>query len=65
MTDRFPHPYTLDEGIEFVKFCKKHQPAHVLAIEVEGEFVGAVGVHPQEDVYHKNAELGYWVAKHL
>ena len=34
-----------------------------MAIDLEGEAIGAVGVHPQEDVYCKNAELGYWLAE--
>ena len=33
--------------------------------EVDGEFVGGIGVHPQDDIQRLNAELGYWLAEHL
>ncbi|WP_394802161.1 GNAT family N-acetyltransferase [Pontibacter ruber] len=38
-------------------------PPHILAIEVNGEAAGGIGLHPQPDIYRKNAELGYWLAE--
>ena len=40
-----------------------HHPVRIYAIEVNGEASGGIGVHPQEDVYCRNAELGYWLAE--
>lgn len=63
MTDQFPHPYTEDSGKAFITFASKDTPIHLFAIEVEGKAVGGIGIHPQQDIYQKNAELGYWLAE--
>ncbi|MBK9599021.1 MAG: GNAT family N-acetyltransferase [Flavobacteriales bacterium] len=63
LTDAFPHPYTSEHGKAFLQRFMAQDPPLVLAIDVGGEAVGAVGVHPQSDVYRRNAELGYWIAK--
>ena len=63
MTDGFPHPYTEDKGRAFIAFSTKDDPIHIFAIDVTGEAVGGIGIHPQADVQRKNAELGYWLAE--
>ena len=63
MTDKFPHPYTQDDGKAFIAFATKDDPIHIFAIEVDGKAVGGIGIHPQDDVHRKNAELGYWLAE--
>jgi [ribosomal protein S5]-alanine N-acetyltransferase len=63
MTDQFPHPYTYDHGRNFIGFATSKTPSKVFAIEVNGEAVGGIGIHPQSDIQRKNAELGYWLAE--
>ena len=63
MTDRFPHPYTVSDAQSFIEFANRDQPVHIFAIDINGEAVGGIGIHPQEDVFRKNAELGYWLAE--
>ena len=63
LMDTFPHPYTEDDGKAFLQRFMANDPQLVLAIEVDGEAAGAVGIHPQGDVYRRNAELGYWLAE--
>ena len=63
MMDQFPYPYTTEAGIKFIEFATKDQPIHIFAIEIEGKAVGGIGLHLQEDVRKKNAELGYWLAE--
>lgn len=63
LTDQFPHPYTLDNANAFIAFATKDDPMHIFAIEVNGEAAGGIGIHPQADIYRKNAELGYWLAQ--
>lgn len=63
MTDMFPHPFTLDRANGFIKMASSGDPIRIRAIEIEGEIAGAIGVHPQEDIFCKNAELGYWLAQ--
>jgi [ribosomal protein S5]-alanine N-acetyltransferase len=63
MTDLFPHPYTVEKGREFIEYAAKGNPPNILAIEVNGKAAGGIGIHPQSDIYRKNAELGYWLAE--
>ena len=63
MTDQFPHPYTIEKGKAFIEFASKESPVHIFAIEVNGQAVGGIGIHPQSDIYSRNAELGYWLAE--
>jgi RimJ/RimL family protein N-acetyltransferase len=63
MTDTFPHPYSPENGKNFIEFATKDNPIHIFAIEVNGEAAGGIGIHPQQDIMRKNAELGYWLAE--
>jgi len=38
-------------------------PPSVLAIDLDGEAIGGIGVHPQLDVHCKNAEIGYFIGE--
>jgi [ribosomal protein S5]-alanine N-acetyltransferase len=62
MTDGFPHPYTAENGKAFIEMAIQ-EPIHIFAIDVNGEAVGGIGIHPQSDIHRKNAELGYWLAE--
>lgn len=63
LTDAFPHPYTVDHAKAFIAMATQDDPVHIFAIDVNGEAVGAIGLHPQKDIMCKNAELGYWLAE--
>jgi ribosomal-protein-alanine N-acetyltransferase len=63
MTDGFPHPYRLEDAERFIRFASSHEPRRLFAVISDGELAGGIGVHPQEDIWRKNAELGYWVAQ--
>jgi ribosomal-protein-alanine N-acetyltransferase len=63
MTDKFPFPYGEENGKAFINFATKDEPIHIFAIEIDGQAVGGIGIHPQEDIHRKNAELGYWLAE--
>lgn len=63
LTNKFPHPYTEESGKGFIEFTQSANPPHVLAIDLAGEFVGAIGVHQKDDIECKNAEMGYWLAE--
>jgi [ribosomal protein S5]-alanine N-acetyltransferase len=59
LTDKFPHPYSIQDAHSFIAFANKNSPFLIFAIEVNGEAIGGVGLHPQEDIMRKNAMLGY------
>lgn len=63
LTDKFPFPYTEEHGKTFIEFASKGNPIHIFAIEIEGRAAGGIGIHPQDDIHRKNAELGYWLAE--
>ncbi len=63
MTDKFPFPYNKVDGKAFIEFATKDNPIHIFAIDIDGKAVGGIGIHPQDDIYRKNAELGYWLAE--
>ena len=63
LTNKFPHPYTEENGKFFIHMATKHDPPNILAIDIKGEAVGGIGIHPQDDIMCKNAELGYWLAE--
>lgn len=63
LTDKFPHPYSKENGKMFIEMASKNDPVNIFAIDINGEACGGIGIHPQEDVQRKNAELGYWLAE--
>lgn len=63
MSDGFPSPYTHEKGIRFIENAMNANPLRIFAISFEGEAVGGIGIHPQDDIHHRNAELGYWLGE--
>ena len=63
LTDKFPFPYTEENGKSFIDFATKDDPIHIFAIDIDGQSVGGIGIHPQDDIHKRNAELGYWLAE--
>lgn len=63
LTNKFPHPYTKESGKGFIQFANTNTPPHIMAIEIDGALAGGVGIHPLDDIFCKNAEMGYWLAE--
>jgi [ribosomal protein S5]-alanine N-acetyltransferase len=63
LTNQFPHPYTKESGEGFIAMTLQHSPTRIFCIDYNGEAIGAIGIHPQLDIFCKNAELGYWLAE--
>lgn len=62
LTDSFPNPYTREAGVQFIETVSLYSPQLVFAISMNNEIIGSIGIHPQNDIYRNNAELGYWLA---
>lgn len=62
LTDLFPHPYTEEDGRKFLEEAMKPVPLR-RCIEVDDECIGAIGLHPKQDLWRYNMELGYWLAR--
>lgn len=63
LRDDFPHPYTLEDAEQFITNAQAANPTLRFCIEKNGVYVGNIGIHPQQDVYQKNAEIGYFIGE--
>ncbi len=63
LRDVFPHPYTDEDGVQFINVVSEQDPRQVLAIDIEGRSIGSIGINLLTDIHKKNAELGYWVGE--
>lgn len=63
VSDRFPHPYTREDGLAFLegRVVDFRQPA--FAIEIEGEARGGIGARTGAGERRHCAELGYWLGR--
>jgi len=59
--DRFPHPYTVEHAREWIGSSSAADPTTDLAIVVDGEAVGGIGLVLGEDISRVSAEVGYWL----
>ena len=57
----FPYPYTSKDAEEYIYFCLNAQDAFVLAIDINHEAVGSIGVQYIQFVGKSTWELGYWL----
>lgn len=63
LTDKFPYPYTENDGLSFIKYASEEKSNIIFAIDINGKACGGIGLHPQADIHKKNAELGYWLGE--
>lgn len=61
--ERFPHPYSLDDAQLFISYALHGSGERTLAIEINGEACGGLGVTQGEGVERHSAELGYWLGR--
>ncbi len=63
MSDRFPHPYTLDIAEHWVARGHLEFGGDNWAIAFHDEAVGGCGIHQEAAQFRCNAELGWWLAQ--
>ena len=64
LRDRFPYPYTRRDGRGFLAIAASAgSDSTKLAIDVDGEAVGGIGVILGTDIERFSAELGYWLGE--
>lgn len=64
LRDRFPHPYTIQNAHAFLRYATTEGRSN-LAIEVDGEAVGAIGYVSGTDIERFSAEIGYWLGRQV
>jgi RimJ/RimL family protein N-acetyltransferase len=63
LKDRFPFPYTAADATAWIAHASGHMPIVTFAIVVDGEAVGGTGIELGADVFHRSAEIGYWLGE--
>lgn len=63
--DIFPFPYTEEDAKNFIDYATTTKTEIILAIDVNGKAVGAIGLHLKNDVFKLNGEIGYWLGAGL
>ena len=63
LRDGFPYPYTLGDAENWLENVVENREDLILAIEVDGEAAGGIGVYHLKDVYRYNGEIGYWLSE--
>ena len=63
VSDRFPFPYTRQDGENFLSGRVIDLSDPVFAIEIEGEACGGIGAHPGKGERAHSAEFGYWLGR--
>jgi len=61
MRNRFPNPYSLEDGRAFIAAARERQPESFFAIDIGGSAVGGIGYTLHDDVERIAAEIGYWL----
>jgi [ribosomal protein S5]-alanine N-acetyltransferase len=61
LRDAMPHPYSLQDAVDWLGRNLEQDPVSMFAIECEGEAIGGISLVPGTDIERRSAELGYWV----
>jgi len=62
LSDAFPHPYTDEHGRAFLMEATQRIPFR-RCIDIDGEACGAIGLHPRQDLWRRNMEVGFWLGR--
>ena len=63
LRDSFPHPFSLNDAINWISMNNAFQKPLNLAITVDDRVVGGIGILQQTDIYRLNGEIGYWLGE--
>ncbi|NUM53580.1 MAG: GNAT family N-acetyltransferase [Candidatus Hydrogenedentes bacterium] len=64
LSDRFPHPYTLDVAREWIELRANDTPPYAnFCITVGDEAIGATGFDVLSDIHRIVARAGYWLGE--
>ena len=63
LRDRFPFPYTVEDGREWLAAAAQQDPEANFVIATRVELIGTIGLNLGDDVYRHSAEVGYWIAE--
>ncbi len=61
MADAFPHPYTVDDAVDWLAKASDDEPPLNFAVIVGGELAGGGGCNLKSDINAGSAEIGWWL----
>lgn len=64
LSERIPYPYTDDHAAYFIDMAnREEEEGHGIfrGIEVDGRLVGVISAEGKQDVYSRDAEVGYYL----
>jgi RimJ/RimL family protein N-acetyltransferase len=62
LRDAFPFPYTYKDAENWIAFTEKNNnPIRFFAIICNDKLIGSIGIVFKDDIYCKNAEIGYYI----
>ena len=63
LRDQMPRPYRQKDAEEWVRFNMQQQPQKNFCIDENGVMIGGIGMVPQQDIYKRNIEIGYYLGE--
>ena len=63
LVDTFPYPYTQQDAEWWIATGSTANQAITKVVQLDGEFIGSVGVAPQAGWKRHIAEIGYWLGE--
>lgn len=63
LRDGFPHPYTMDDAIRWLTGAVDNHTDWLLAITINDEAIGSIGVIFNGDIFRLSADIGYWLSE--
>lgn len=64
LRDGFPNPYSVDDANNWLNtIIPINDPSRYFAIIFDDQLCGSIGITSKEDIYRKNAEIGYFLAE--
>lgn len=65
LRDGIPYPYTIKDGEDYIKnmLSSDNNQTFAFAISVDDQVIGSIGVFRQDNIHHRTAEIGYYIAE--
>ena len=63
LRDQFPRPYALSDAEAFIALALSEEPRIHFAIALDDAPIGSIGIIPGTDIYHRSAEVGFWLGE--
>lgn len=65
MRNAFPHPYTVEDGKNWISVANTPSPLRDFAIcQLDGSVViGGIGLKARDDIHYRTMEIGYWICE--